>query len=37
MPVKTIYHQKNNYNVLRLYFSKKDETLYKAAEKLCKI
>jgi len=37
IPPWVFYHQKDNHNVLRFYFAKKDETLDKAAEKLCKI
>jgi len=37
IPPLVFYHQKDNHNVLRFYFAKKDETLDKAAEKLCKI
>ncbi len=37
MPVKTIYHQKDNHNILRFYFAKKDATPDKTVEKSCKI
>ena len=37
IPPSVFYHQKDDYNVLRFCFAKKDETLDKAAEKLCKI
>lgn len=37
IPPLVFYHQKDNHNVLRFYFAKKDDTLDKAAEKLCKI
>jgi len=37
IPPSVFYHQKDDHNVLRFCFAKKDETLDKAAEKLCKI
>ena len=37
IPPSVFYHQKDDHNVLRFCFAKKDNTLEKAAEKLCKI
>ena len=37
IPPSVFYHQKNDYKVLRFCFAKKDETLEKAAERLCKV
>jgi len=37
IPPSVFYHQKDKHNVLRFYFTKKNETLDKAAENLCKI
>ncbi|RZB31561.1 MAG: methionine transaminase [Desulfobacteraceae bacterium Eth-SRB2] len=37
IPPSVFYHQKDDHKVLRFCFAKKDETLDKAAEKLCKI
>jgi methionine aminotransferase len=37
IPPSVFYHQKDDHNVLRFCFAKTDETLDKAAEKLCKI
>ncbi len=37
IPPSVFYHQKDDHNVLRFCFAKKDETLDKAAEKLCQI
>ncbi len=37
IPPSVFYHQKDDHNVLRFCFAKKDGTLDKAAEKLCKI
>lgn len=37
VPVSVFYHEPNNNNVLRFCFAKKEETLQKAAEKLCRI
>ncbi len=37
IPPSAFYHQKDDHNVLRFCFAKKDETLDKAAEKLCQI
>jgi methionine aminotransferase len=37
IPPSVFYHKRDDYNVLRFCFAKKDETLEKAAEKLCKI
>ena len=37
IPPSVFYHRKNDYKVLRFCFAKKDETLEKAAEKLCKV
>ena len=37
IPPSVFYHSKDDHNVLRFCFAKKDETLEKAAEKLCKI
>lgn len=36
IPPSVFYHRRNDYKVLRFCFAKKDETLEKAAEKLCK-
>ena len=37
IPSSVFYHRRNDYKVLRFCFAKKDETLQKAAEKLCKV
>jgi len=37
VPVSAFYHKKTNNNLLRFCFAKENETLEKAAEKLCKI
>ena len=37
IPPSVFYHRRNDYKVLRFCFAKKDETLEKAAERLCKI
>lgn len=37
IPISVFYHDKINNNVLRFCFAKKEETLLKAAENLCKI
>ncbi len=37
IPPSAFYHQKDDHNVLRFCFAKKDETLDKAAEQLCRI
>ena len=37
IPPSVFYHQKDDHHVLRFCFAKKDETLEKAAEKLCQI
>ena len=37
IPPSVFYHRRNDYKVLRFCFAKKDETLEKAAEKLCKV
>jgi methionine transaminase len=37
IPPSVFYHQKDDHKVLRFCFAKKDETMDKAAEKLCKI
>lgn len=37
IPVSVFYHKKKDHKVLRFCFAKKDETLEKAAEILCKI
>ena len=37
IPPSVFYHHQVDHNVLRFCFAKKDETLEKAAEKLCKI
>lgn len=37
IPPSVFYHQKDDHKVLRFCFAKKDETLDKAVEKLCKI
>ena len=37
IPPSSFYNQGNDFNVLRFCFAKKDETLEKAAEILCKI
>jgi methionine aminotransferase len=37
IPPSVFYHRRNDYKVLRFCFAKKDETLQKAAEKLCKV
>jgi methionine aminotransferase len=37
IPPSALYHQKDDYKVLRFCFAKKTETLESAAEKLCRI
>ncbi|UCD91166.1 MAG: methionine aminotransferase [Desulfobacterales bacterium] len=37
IPPSVFYHRRDDHKVLRFCFAKKDETLKKAAEKLCKI
>ena len=37
IPPSVFYHRRNDYKVLRFCFAKKDETLQKAAERLCKV
>lgn len=37
VPVSAFYHKKNDYKMLRFCFAKTNETLEKAAEKLCSI
>jgi methionine aminotransferase len=37
IPPSVFYHQQVDHKVLRFCFAKKDETLEKAAERLCKI
>jgi methionine transaminase len=37
IPPSAFYHQKDDHHVLRFCFAKKDETLEKAGEKLCRI
>ncbi len=37
IPPSTLYHQRQDHQVLRFCFAKKDETLIKAAEKLCRV
>jgi methionine aminotransferase len=37
IPPSVFYHRKNDYKVLRFCFAKKDETLRKAAERLCEV
>ncbi|MEE4266348.1 MAG: methionine aminotransferase [Desulfobacteraceae bacterium] len=37
IPPSVFYHQKNDYNVLRFCFAKKDETLKEAAKRLCAV
>ena len=37
IPVSVFYHDRTDHNVVRFCFAKKDETLERAAEKLCKI
>jgi methionine aminotransferase len=37
IPPSALYHQKDDYKVLRFCFAKKRATLEKAAEKLCQI
>jgi methionine aminotransferase len=37
IPPSVFYHQKDDHHVLRFCFAKKDETLDKAGEKLCRI
>jgi methionine aminotransferase len=37
IPPSVFYHRQDDHKVLRFCFAKKDETLEKAAEKLCKI
>ena len=37
IPPSVFYHRRNDYKVLRFCFAKKDETLERAAELLCKI
>jgi methionine aminotransferase len=37
IPPSMFYHKKNDYNVLRFCFAKRDETLEEAAHRLCKV
>jgi methionine aminotransferase len=37
IPVSVFYHDRTDHNVVRFCFAKKDETLERAAEKLCRI
>ena len=37
IPPSVFYHRQNDYKVLRFCFAKKDETIERAAERLCKI
>jgi methionine aminotransferase len=37
IPVSVFYHDHTDYHVVRFCFAKKDETLERAAEKLCRI
>ena len=37
IPPSALYHQRQDHRVLRFCFAKKDETLVKAAEKLCRV
>ena len=37
IPPSVFYHRKNDYNVLRFCFAKKDETLEEAARRLCEV
>jgi len=37
IPPSVFYHQKDDHQVLRFCFAKKDETLDEAGEKLCRI
>ena len=37
IPPSVFYHRKNDYNVLRFCFAKKDETLKEAARRLCEV
>jgi len=37
IPPSVFYHRRNDYKVLRFCFAKKDETLERAAQRLCKI
>jgi methionine aminotransferase len=37
IPPSVFYHKKNDYNVLRFCFAKRDETLEEAAHRLCKV
>jgi len=37
IPPSVLYHQQDDHKVLRFCFAKKDETLERAAEKLCRI
>ena len=37
IPPSALYHQRRDHHVLRFCFAKKDETLVKAAEKLCRV
>ena len=37
IPVSVFYHRRQDHHVIRFCFAKKDETLEKAAEKLCRI
>ncbi|UCD77700.1 MAG: methionine aminotransferase [Desulfobacterales bacterium] len=37
IPPSVFYHRRDDYKVLRFCFAKKDETLERAAEKLCRI
>jgi methionine aminotransferase len=37
IPPSMFYHKKNDYNVLRFCFAKRDETLEEAAQRLCEV
>jgi len=37
IPVSVFYNRRQDHHVVRFCFAKKDETLQKAAEKLCRI
>jgi methionine aminotransferase len=37
IPPSVFYHRQNDYKTLRFCFTKKDETLEKAAKKLCAV
>ena len=37
IPTSVFYHEKDDHKIIRFCFAKQDETLQKAAERLCRI